>query len=251
MPESRVARADRRAEGLLRRTGEELRTARLAAGSTMAQVAAAVGISSSEVSRIERGQAGWVDLGTLSRMATMVGLDLWMRTYPCGEPLRDIGQLRLGEAFVPLVGAPLVVRSEVGIGDPRDQRAWDMTITDPVGDACGVELETRFSDAQAQHRRIARKLDDSGLGLVVVVVVADTRANRSAVRAAASMLGAAYVIDDRAAVEALRVGRLPPRSALIFVPVPRTQTTGSARATSRSTAPREHVTVVPAPRESG
>jgi hypothetical protein len=180
----------------------------------------------------------------------MAGLDLWMRTYPGGEPLRDIAQLRLGDAFVALVGPPLVVRSEVGIGDPRDLRAWDMTLTDPSGDGCGVELETRFSDAQAQHRRIARKLDDSGLG-IVLVVVADTRANRSAVRAATSLLGAAYVIDDRAAVAALRDGRLPSRSALIFVPVPREQTTGPAAAASRSVAPRERMTVVPDPRESG
>jgi transcriptional regulator with XRE-family HTH domain len=163
MPESRVARADRRADAMLRRTGEELRTARLAAGSTMAEVGAAVGISSSEVSRIERGLARWVDLATLCRLAATTGLDLWMRTYPGGEPLRDIAHLRLGDAFVALVGPPLVVRSEVGIGDPRDLRAWDLTLTDPTGDGCGVELETRLSDAQAQHRRIAGNSTTAGL----------------------------------------------------------------------------------------
>jgi ribosome-binding protein aMBF1 (putative translation factor) len=57
MAESRVSRADRRADAMRHRLGEEIRTARLAAGLTLVQVAAAIGISESEASRIERARA--------------------------------------------------------------------------------------------------------------------------------------------------------------------------------------------------
>jgi hypothetical protein len=141
----------------------------------------------------------------------------------------------LHHSFRALVSGPLIPRTEVRIGDRHDLRAWDITITDPAGRRCGVELETRFVDAQAQHRRISHKLADSGFDLVIVVV-ADTRANRAAVRAAATYLGSDYVIDDPATLEALREGRLPAKSALVFVPMkrgagsipaPREQSTGN------------------------
>jgi transcriptional regulator with XRE-family HTH domain len=220
MPESRVARADRKTAALMVRVGEEIRTARMSSGLTLTEVSHATGISRSEASRIERGESPWLDVATLSRVAAVVGMDMWIRLYPGPEPLRDHSHNLLGDAFRPLVASPLVIRSEVRVGDTRDLRAWDMTLTDPMGERCGVELETRFVDAQAQHRRIARKLEDSDIDRVLVVV-ADTRANRSAVRAAAGLLGTAYAIDDAGAIQALRSGRLPPRSALIFLPLAR------------------------------
>ncbi len=229
MPESRVARADRRASAICARIGEELRTARIGAGLTLAEVGRAVGVSPAEVSRIERQAAPWVSMTTVTRVAAAVGLDLWVRLYPGGEPLRDAAHVALGAAFGELVVPPLVLRSEVRVGDPRDLRAWDHTLTERSGSRCGVELETRFVDAQAQHRRIARKLEDSGLDRVLVVV-ADTRANRAAIRAAAGFLGTAYAIDDRAAVDALGRGQIPPRSALIFLRVGQRGTSRPTRA---------------------
>jgi transcriptional regulator with XRE-family HTH domain len=229
MPESRIARADRRSASIRSHLGDELRIGRLAAGLTLAQVARAVEVSPAEVSRIERGAAAWVPVGTLARIAAVVGLDLWVRTYPGGEPLRDAAQLALGDALRALVAAPLTVRSEVRVGHPRDLRAWDHTLHDPAGSWCGVELETRFVDAQAQHRRIARKLDDSATDRVLLIV-ADTRANRAAVRAASGMLQTAYAIEDPAAIPALKRGELPPRSALIFLPVARRPSSRTTRA---------------------
>jgi len=216
MPESRIARADRRSAAFLVRVGDEIRTARLAAGLTLVQVARAVRISPSELSRVERGLAPWVDLGTLTRSAGVVGLDLWFRTYPGGEPLRDAAHLRLTDAFRAMLGPALLVRAEVPIGDPRDLRAWDVTLTDPGSRTCGVELETRLLDAQAQARRISRKAADGDMDRVLLVV-ANTRANRLAVQAAAPLLGSIFAIDDPAAYESLARGAVPPRDALIFV----------------------------------
>jgi transcriptional regulator with XRE-family HTH domain len=216
MPESRISRADRRTAALLGRLGSELRTARNAAGLTQRDAARVAGCSPTEISRIERGIAPWVDVATLMRLATVVGLDLWIRTYPSGEPLRDAAHLRLTEALKALVGSALTVRGEVPVGDVRDRRAWDLALTDPPGRICGTELETRIVDAQAQMRRITQKQRDAGVDRLLVVV-ADTRANRIAIRSAAPLLGSTLVIDDPFALQALAIGELPPRDALIFV----------------------------------
>jgi transcriptional regulator with XRE-family HTH domain len=211
-------RADRRTEINLIRVGGELRTARHIAGLTLAQVARVVHVSTTELSRIERGKAPWVTIGTLNRFAAAVGLDLWAKTYPGGEPLRDIAHLRLTDAFRALLGHELVVRAEVPIGDPRDLRAWDLTLTEPTGRVCGAELETRLLDAQDQLRRLHRKIAAGDLDRVLLVI-ADTPANRASVQVASGLLSTTFAINDPAAYEALAQGRIPPRDALILVRV--------------------------------
>ena len=239
MPESRISRADRRSRWLLDRLGMELRTARHSAALTLEQVAKVVRVSPSELSRIERGPAPWVDLGMLSRLAAVVGLDVSLRLYPAGEPLRDLAHLRLTEAFRSLLGPDLVVRAEVPIGDERDLRAWDLTLADRAHQTCGAELETRFVDVQEQLRRLTRKASDSGLDRLLLVV-ADTRSNRAAIRAAAALLGTTFAIDDPAAYEALARGVVPPRNALILVKLPQ----------PRSAVPRQDATHVPRSRRA-
>ena len=225
-----MARADRRTAAALRRIGAELRLARRIAGLTLAQVAPAVGISDTELSRIELGEAPWASIHIVGRVAAAVGIDLWLRTYPGGEPVRDIAHLRLADAFRPLLGPGLIERSEVPIGDGRDLRAWDMTLTDQSRATCGVEFETRFLDAQDQVRRLHRKVADGGVDQILLVL-ADTRANRAAVRAAAALLAGSFAIDDPEAIKALGLGRIPPRNALIFVKTSR----GGRPVRSRST----------------
>jgi transcriptional regulator with XRE-family HTH domain len=205
---------------MLVRLGADLRTSRVAAGLTLAQVGRSAGLSPTEISRVERGIASWVDLPELARPAAVVGLDLWIRMDPGGEPLRDIAHLRLTDAFRALIGPGLAVRAEVPIGDPRDLRAWDLTLSNRTGSGCGVELETRLTDAQDQVRRLTRKAADGGMDRVLMVV-ADTRANRLAIQAAGSLLSAVCAIDDPAAYEALANGQLPPRDALILVAIAR------------------------------
>jgi len=239
MPESRISRADRRTRWLLDRLGTELRTARHSAALTLEQVAKVVRLSPSELSRIERGLAPWVDLGVLDRIAAVVGMDVSVRLYPAGEPLRDVAHLRLTEAFRSLLGRDLVVHAEVPIGDGRDLRAWDLTLADRAQHTCGVELETRFVDVQEQLRRLSRKASDGGLDRMLLVV-ADTRSNRAAIRAAAALLGTTFAIDDPAAYEALARGVVPPRNALILVKLP----------PARSAVPRQDATQPPSARRA-
>ena len=177
MPDSKIARAERRTRAGLVRLGEELAFARKVAGLTLAQVTAVTGISESELSRMERGAAPRVTFDAFSRAAAAVGAEVWFRSYPGGEPVRDIAHIRLSDALRALLG-PGFVRAEVPIGDPRDLRAWDLTVADVTGATCGIEFETRFLDAQDQLRRLTRKMADGGLDRVLLVI-ADTRANRA------------------------------------------------------------------------
>ena len=215
MPESHASRGARRGRRLIAELGAELRTARLAAGLSLATVAAAADMSQSELSRIERGLAAWLDVLVAARLCAIVGLDLAVRAYPGGEPLRDAAHARLIAAFRTRLGSALRVRSEVPIGDRRDQRAWDQTIADDEGTAA-VEFESRLIDAQAMTRRIALKSRDSGIGRVLLVL-ADTRTNRRAVAAAETALRPLFPLDSATVLRALRAGRLPADGGIVFL----------------------------------
>ena len=215
MPESHSSRGTRRGRRLLAELGVELRNARLSAGLSLAAVAAAGDVSPSELSRIERGLASWLDILVAARLCAIVGLDLAVRAYPGGEPLRDSAHARLTAAFRARLGTALHVRSEVPIGDGRDQRAWDQTLTNR-DDTAAVEFETRLIDAQALARRTALKSRDSGIDRVILVF-ADTRANRRAVASAEAVLHPLFPLDSATVLGALRAGRLPTHGGIIFL----------------------------------
>jgi transcriptional regulator with XRE-family HTH domain len=221
MPESRAARGARRANRLLQEAAAEVRQARISAGLRLTDVGRATGLSTSELSRIERGQAPWVDVMTLSMVASVLGLDLWVRVFPGPDPLRDRKHAALFTAVRSRVGGNALVRAEVVLGDGRDLRAWDMLVVCGGHERCAIELDTRLIDAQAHLRRVALKRRDGDIDRLLLVFL-DTRQNRLAVHAAAGQFEAGYKIDDAEAWEALAAGRLPPRDAILFVRVPRT-----------------------------
>jgi hypothetical protein len=77
-------------------------------------------------------------------------------------------------------------------------------------------VETRIHDAQGQFRRVALKLRDAELDSVLIVV-ADTPANRRAIAASERALAGMFPVSARMAFAALADGRHPGGSALIFV----------------------------------
>ena len=218
MPESHASRGTRRGRRLVTVLGAEIRLARQASGLTLDFVAAAAGISPTELSRIERGFAPWLDILVAARLCAIVGLDLSVRAYPGGEPLRDAGHARLTAEFDGRVSGALRIRSEVPIGDERDHRAWDQTIADPGGIAA-AEFETRLVDAQTIARRIMLKSRDSGIERVFLVLP-DTRNNRRAVAAATAVLRPVFPLDSATVLRALRRGTLPPRGGIVFLRLP-------------------------------
>ena len=245
MPESHASRGARRGRRLIAELGAEIRAARRASGLSQAAVATAAGISSSELSRIELGDAPWLDVITASRICAVVGLDLWVRAFPGPAPVRDEAHLRLMSAFRAQLGAGLVVRSEVPIGHPGDLRAWDLTATDRH-DTAAAEFETRLTDAQALARRVTLKCRDSGIP-IVILVVSETAHNRDAIAAARSYLRPLFPLDSTAILKALREGRVPDSGGILFLRN-HAREPAATRTAGAAAVDRQIVMPVPVPR---
>lgn len=194
--------------------GTEVRSAREAAGLSQTDVAGAAGLSHAEVSRIERSLAPWLKIVDAAELCAVVGLDLWLRAYPGDDPLRD-GHVALLGRFLAHVDGSLLVRTEVPLPRRGDPRAWDATVADRTG-LIGVEAETRLRDGQALERRIALKRRDGGIDRVVIVV-ANTRANRSALRAIRPSWRADYPLDTEEILGSIRAGKLPPAGGVSLI----------------------------------
>lgn len=198
--------------------GEELRDGRLAAGLSQGSVAAAIGVSPSEVGRIERGEAPWVSLQVLAAFAATLGLAVRVGTYPSGGGLRDAAHRALIDALRLRLHPRIRLRTEVPLPLPGDLRAWDAML-DGLGEPIGLEAETRIRDGQQLERRIALKQRDGGIGRVVLLV-ADTERNRRTVREGGATLRETFPVGGNEALRALAEGRDPGGSALVFLRIP-------------------------------
>ena len=208
----RLATADRV------RIGNELRVARQILGVSVHAVGASAQMSGMQVSRIERAIVPTVSIDQLARLGAAVGLDIRVRAYPGPARALDTAQMALLHRLRARLPAHLTFRTEVPLPSVGDQRAWDATIGRLVGLAglLPVEAESRLVDGQAQFRRIALKLRDSGLEHVLVVL-ADTRRNRDVLGSAASILLADFPVPPRRALRALADGQHPGGSAIVLL----------------------------------
>jgi len=202
-----------RATRLVATLGDEIRHARRAVGLSQASVGAAAGLSSSRISRIERGDVPTVSLRHLVRIASIVGLDLSARTYPVGTPIRDAAHASLLVRLRARLHPNLMWRTEVPIGTTGDLRAWDATIRgrDFV---LAVEAETRPRDLQALERRINLKRRDSRVDSVLLLLT-DSRANADLVRDFGDVLASNFPVSARRALLALADGEDPGGSSVI------------------------------------
>jgi transcriptional regulator with XRE-family HTH domain len=211
----RVDRGGRQARRRLALIGEELREARLAAGLSQRQVGASAGISHTEVGRIERAVAPRVPFATLSILGSVLGLDVSVRAYPDGEPIRDAAQIALLGRLHALLPPALIWRTEVPLEIPGDMRAWDAVIGGP-GWRIPVDAESRLRDVQACTRRVALKRRDDNRE-VVILLVSDTRHNRSVLRLAGPDLRGDFPLPGRRVLSALTNGARPTASGIILL----------------------------------
>lgn len=210
-----LTRARSAARRLREVTGQAVRDARMASGLRMVDVGEAVGRSASWVSRVERGLVPNVTFDELVVLAAAVGLRLWATTYPAERAIRDAPQLELLRRFRSRIGALWRWSYEVVVPLPGDRRAADAVIR------CGsvvvmIEAFTRLADAQAQFRALLIKARDMGLDRIVIVV-ADTHANRAALTVAADVVAANFPISTRSTLAALRAGRDPGANGIAFI----------------------------------
>jgi transcriptional regulator with XRE-family HTH domain len=203
-----------RARALVFRVSEDLRAARLQAGLGQADVARAVGLSASQLSRLERGLAP-LDLSTLVRLFTILGQELSLRSFPDGEPLRDAGQLALLDRFRQRCHPTIRWRTEVPMPIAGDRRAWDL-----VGLAAGLRIacdaETRLRDLQALDRRLSLKQRDSGFERIILLV-ADTRSNRAVIREQVGWVRDRFPVPSRRCLELLEAAIEPDADSLVLV----------------------------------
>jgi transcriptional regulator with XRE-family HTH domain len=193
--------------------GNDLRTGRHIRNLTQGQVGAAIGASSSEVSRRELGRSRRLTGEKLAVHAAAVGLRLSVKLWPVGGGIRDAAQSRLISAFVSRVGRRWSVTLEAVIQLPGDLRAVDVLLVS--GDVrIAVEAVTRLADLQAQIRAAQLKARDIGASRTILVV-AGTHANRNALVEARSTLAGAFDLDTRRLIADLAAGRDPGRDGII------------------------------------
>ncbi len=205
----------RRAQGAIADIASELLEARLDAGISQASAGRAAGMSHAQFGRIERGRLSALTVDQASRAAADVGLKLSVRLYPDGDPARDAAQLALLERLRQRLPQGTTWRTEVPLPIAADRRAWDAVATlGPSRLAC--EAETRIRDVQALERRLALKQRDGEVS-VLVLVVADTQANRTALHLHREQLRQRFPLDSRQILATLRSGHLPTVSGIVVL----------------------------------
>lgn len=199
---------------------DDLRRSRIAMGRTQAWIARAIGVSPALVGRLERHELRDTSAGHVAAYAAVLGLAVRITAYPEGEPVRDRVQLRLLGALRDRLHPSLAWRTEVGLPIQGDRRAWDAVA---IGDDGWTAFEgiSRFGVVDATLRRVNQKHRDDPRIARVVLVLADTVRNRSALADAAATIRAEYPLDTRTVLGALASGKAPALNGVVILRVPR------------------------------
>jgi len=208
-----VRRAIRKADEDEARVRADLARARRGAGLSREVVGRAAGLSRSALERLEAGTRRST-IQELAAVGAAVGLDVRMRTFPAGDPIRDAGQQRLLVRLHGRCHPSLGWTTEVAMAIERDLRAWDAVIKG-AGWTAGVEAETVLDDLQAVERRLALKQRDGGVDLLILLV-AESRRNRAALEADTAAF-THLSRDARSILAAIGAGEKPDSSALIVL----------------------------------
>ena len=210
-------RGERRGWKALASFAEEIRERRVELGLSQASVAAAARISRPRYTKTEAARVSSLTILEAARIGSVLGLDLSVRVYPGGDPLRDGASARRLEALGSRVARPLRFRLEVPLpatGDYPEQRAWDAEVRG-AGLRTTFEFEMRIRDAQAVERRITLKRRDDPPDQFVLLIAA-TRHNRRVLADHPRFFADLPRLRPSTVFRALEAGRHPP-SGLVLV----------------------------------
>ena len=171
-------------------------------------------MSHTQIGRAERGVPDTLTIELAAKMASVLGLELNVTLHPVGDPVRDKGHIALLQRFRTRLPDVIRWRTEVAIPIQGDLRSADAVIG-AGGWTAIVEAETRLDDVQALERKINLKQRDLAIGRVILLV-ADTRHNRSVVTTVPA-LTAHFPVSTRACLAALMRGRDPGGDALVIL----------------------------------
>lgn len=197
--------------------GREVLLARTNAGLSRRAAARLAGLSPATVRSVELGK-GSVRIGTACRVATAVGLKVWAKAFPVRRPsLRDTGQLRLAERLRSMAHAGLRVALEVPMGGGR---SIDVVVYGPE-EIVAIEIYRLLADLQAQYRSAAGKREELAAThqrpVRLVLVVEDTRHNRTVWREHASLAAAMLPAGSREVLRSIRSGAPLGRDGLLWL----------------------------------
>ena len=201
------------------RAGRELRDARIGLGLSLVEVGRAARLSEGQVSRIERGLVVRVSLEDLARLHVVVGLELSIRSFPGGPPIRDAAHIQLLSEFRSRLHRSLAWAVEVPLPTRGDPRAWDGLVRGPDF-RYGVEAETAPRDAQALVRRILAKERDGEVDGVILLLRATLQTRRFLTEAGTWLASSFPVVGSRA-LELLAAGVAPGGNAVVVLPARR------------------------------
>jgi hypothetical protein len=148
-------------------------------------------------------------------MLAAVGLELSARAYPSGGPLRDAAHAALLDRLRLGLHRSLGWATEVPLPLVGDLRAWDALIRGRTS-RCGVEAETHPTDLQALERRLALKQRDGAVDMVLLLLL-DSRHNRSLLREHADVLQERFPVAGLRARELLAAGASPGGNAIVLL----------------------------------
>jgi transcriptional regulator with XRE-family HTH domain len=194
--------------------GHEVRVARIAAGLSQRELARMSGVSHAAIGRLERLDVRRITIDRLAVIASVLGLELRVKLYLIGTPVRDAAHLALIDRLRKRVSPHLRLRTEVPVPLPGDMRSADVVIDGPNVEAM-IEAETRLNDLQATERRARVKQRDFGIKRLILLV-ADTRHNRAVLEEHPELVDR-FPISTRACLLALRDGRDPGGDALVLL----------------------------------
>lgn len=195
------------------RVRADLIRARQGSGLSREIVGRGCGLSRTIVERIEAGTRP-TSVREYAALGAAVGLDVRLRAYPAGDPIRDAGQQRLLERLHVRLHPRLRWATEVPLPIDGDLRAWDALIRGNDW-RLPVDAETALDDIQATERRLALKVRD-GRADHVILLVADTRRNRRALAAAPGAF-ADLPLRPREVLRALARGGHPGGSGIVIL----------------------------------
>ena len=170
--------------------------------------------------RIESGVRRSTTVDELTQSCAALGLDLSVRAFPSGEPVRDAAQLKRLDRLLSAVASPLLKRTEVPLPQSPGQtahlelRAWDAMLFGH-GKRTGVEVEMRIHDGQELERRLGLKRRDDAVDFLLVVV-ADTTHNRRVLGENATLFAPLPRLRAGSVLRAVRAGQHPPSGVVLL-----------------------------------
>jgi hypothetical protein len=209
--------SSRRAREAILEIGREVSLARANHGLTRRSAARLAGVVPSTQRRVEGGDPS-VQLTTLMRVTSAVGLRLWIRVFPIAGPsLRDSGQLAVASWIRSVVPPTTSVQMESPIGNGRSIDVVLFT----AAEILAIEVERMLVDFQAQYRSAVAKRDELAAShsrpVRLVMFVTDSHRNRHAVRGHEPMIRSALPAGTREVLAAMRHGRPVGRDGLAWV----------------------------------